>query len=142
MIADRETVQDHLNPKTYKLIDLVTGEEIPVDVFVEKHKGNYWEKAYAKTLAEYIKCGTGRSIEVLAYLLEKKNGDNLIFGSQRSLAEKLKISTKIVSATITALKKKGLVKQVSPACLMLDPTCISSGNKIKGVILMRTWKEF
>ncbi len=141
MIKERTEINDHFNPRTYKLTDLVTGEEIPVDIFMEKHSKSRWQKAYAKTLAEYIRCGSGRSIELLAYILEKKDGNNMLFKSQRELAKELNMSTKIISTTITALKDKLLLKQIKPGVFMLDPQCISSGDKVKGVMLMRSWED-
>ena len=64
--------EKYFNPATYMVIDRVTGEELNVDIFIEKASTAGWQKAYAKTVSEYIKCGDGKSVDLLAYIIENK----------------------------------------------------------------------
>ena len=39
---------------TYSIINDRTGEVVPVDMFIERIPKAYWERSYARVLAEYI----------------------------------------------------------------------------------------
>ncbi len=80
---------DYINPATYMLIDRITGEEIDIKIFIERCNDDYWEKAYAKTIAEYIGLTGSGYNKVLSYLLKEKNVDNMIIGTVRSISQTL-----------------------------------------------------
>ena len=130
---------DYFNPSTYIVIDRITGEEVNVEFFIEKASRKDWEKTYAKTLSEYIKCGDGKSVVLLAYLLEKKDIKNIVSGTQRELAAKAKVSLDVVTRTMRALQKKNLIKKVRSGSYMIDPDIMRYGSKSVGIILMREW---
>ena len=132
---------DYFNPATYQVIDRVTGEEVDVAIFVEKARSGGWQKAYAKTLAEYIQCGDGQAVAFLAYILKKKDSKNYIHGTQREFAEKCKVSLSIINRTMKSLEKKGLLKKVRNGCYMLSPEVIRNGSDKMGAIMFRVWKD-
>lgn len=139
----RETVMDHdyFNPKTYQVIDRVTGEEINVDFFIEKTNKNTWQKAYAKTLAEYIQCGDGKAVNLLAYIIKEKDINNMVHGTQRELAKNASVSLDVVTRTMRALQAKKLIKKVRAGCYMVSPDVMSNGSTKRGVIMMRAWGD-
>lgn len=132
---------DYFNPATYMVIDRVTGEEVNTSIFIERVKTGGWQKAYAKTLADYIQCGDGQAVNFLAYVLKNKDSKNYIYGTQRELAEKCSISLAIVNKTIKSLEKKKLLKKVRNGCYMLSPEIIRNGNDKIGTILFRVWGD-
>ena len=133
--------EDYFNPETYLVIDKITGDELDVSIFIEKASVNGWQKAYAKTLSEYIKCGDGKSVDLLAYILEKKESNNLLHGTQREIAEKSKVSLAVVSRTMAALMDKKLIKKVRSGCYMVSPNVMAKGNKKVGAMIFRLWGD-
>lgn len=132
---------DYFNPATYEVRDKVTGEILDVAFFVEKVRQSGWQKAYAKTLAEYIKCGDGQAVNFLAYMLEKKDPKNQILGTQRELSQKCGVSLSIVSKTIKSLERKGLIKKIRNGCYMLSPDVMRNGSDKVGTIMFRMWRD-
>ncbi len=133
--------KDYFNPSTYMVIDRISGEEVNVGIFIEKASVNGWQKAYAKTLAEYIKCGDGKSVDLLAYIIENKDQSNLLHGTQREIAKNAKVSLAVVSRTIKALTDKDLLKRVRSGCYMVSPSVIANGNKKVGAMMFRLWGD-
>ncbi|WP_150137957.1 replication/maintenance protein RepL [Candidatus Enterovibrio escicola] len=132
---------DYFNPATYEVRDKITGEILDVSIFIERAKQNGWEKAYAKTLGEYIKCGGGQATEFLAYILEKKDPRNMLYGTQREFAAKTGVSLPVINKTMKALEQVNLIKKVRSGAYMLSPNVIRNGSNKTGVILFRLWKD-
>ena len=90
--GDNVKEESYFNPGTYMVIDRVTGEEINVSIFIEKASVNGWQKAFAKTLSEYIKCGDGKSVDLLAHIIENKDSrTNLSTALRESLRKNQKL---------------------------------------------------
>ncbi len=134
-------MHDYFNPETYMVIDRVTGEEVRVDIFIEKANSSGWQKAYAKTLSDYIKCGDGKAVDFLAYMIDKKDASNIIHGTQRELAVKSKVSLSVVAKTIKALQDKGLIKIIRSGSYLLSPYVMRNGNKNIGAMIFRLWGD-
>lgn len=133
---------DYFNPATYMVIDRVTGEEVNASIFIEKASSNGWQKAYAKTLAEYIQCGDGKAVDILAYLIKQKDANtNMIHGTQREIAAKANVSLAVASKTMKALSDKGLLKKVRSGCYMLSPEVMRNGSTKVGAMMFRLWGE-
>ncbi len=132
---------NYFNPSTYQVIDRVTGEEINVGFFIEKTNKNAWQKAYAKTLSEYIKCGEGKAVNLLSYIIKEKDVNNMLHGTQREIARKAEVSLDVVTRTMRALQAKKMIKIVRSGCYMLSPEVMSNGSTKKGVIMMRMWGD-
>ena len=134
-------MHDYFNPETYMVIDRITGEEVNVDIFIEKASQTGWQKAYAKAVSEYIKCGDGKSVDLLAYMISAKDYSNLIHGTQREIAEKSKVSLAVAARTMKALTEKSLLKKVRSGCYMLSPKIMANGSKKVGVLVFRLWGD-
>ena len=132
---------DYFKPKTYQVIDRVTGEEINVDFFIERTNKNLWQKTVAKTISEYIKCGDGKSVNLLAYIIKEKDINNMLHGTQRELAREAGVSLDVVTRTMRALQAKKLIKKVRAGCYMVSPDVMSNGSTKRGVIMMRAWLD-
>lgn len=128
-------------PGRYSLIDTHTGEAIDVHILIEQVNKGRWQKAYAETIAEYIKCGGGKAVDFLAYIIENKDHENNLHGSQKELSEKSGVSLTIVSRTLVLLKNKNLIKQVRNGCYMVYPKLMANGNKLAGAVLLRHWGD-
>ena len=133
--------ETHFNPETFLVMDRITGEEVPMQFFIEKVSGGYWEKAFADVLAHYIGVTGSSYNKVLAHLIESKDIENRVFGTQQEIADKLKVNKSAVSKVMVLLKKKGMVKIIRNGCYMLTPKMIRHGGRIRGVIMMKVWEE-
>ena len=136
-----KTEESHFNSETYAVICRITGEEVPVQIFIEKASKEYWERAYAKTLAEYINVSGSNPNKVLAYLIKNKNVDNYILNTVRGIADELKISKTHVSDVFKVLKDKGFLKKMRNGCYFLSPEILRHGSKTRGAMLLRLWDE-
>jgi len=132
---------DYFSPDTYAVIRRDTGEEVPIDIFIKKAKAGYWEKAYAKTLAEYIGLSGSSTNKLLAYLIKNKTADNMILGTVRSISDELNISPGTTNKLFETLKKKCFLKHVRSGCYMLSPGLLRHGSNTRGAMMMRIWHE-
>lgn len=132
---------DYFNPATYMVVDRITGEEVNVEIFIEQAGVKGWQKAYAKTVSDYIKCGDGKSVDLLAYIIKEKDNNNLLHGTQRELAKLSGVSLAVVARTLSALTKKGLLKKVRSGCYMVSPKIMANGNKKVGAMIFRLWGD-
>lgn len=122
------------------VVDRVTGEEVDMHIFMDKVNKSGWEKAYAKTIADYINCSGDKSSQLLAWII-KSRVNNLIHGTQAEIAEGSKVSLPVVKRVMKRLTEKGLIKKVRSGCYMVTPKMIRNGNSVKGAIMMRTWED-
>jgi DNA-binding IclR family transcriptional regulator len=92
-------------------------------------------------LSEYIQCGEGKSVNILAYFIKEKDNNNLIQGTQREIAARANVSLSVVSRTMKALEAKGMLKKVRSGCYMLSPEIMRYGETIRGSIMFRLWGD-
>ena len=134
--------QDYFNPATYMLIDRVSGEELDVAIFVKEAGADYWEKVYAKVLAEYIgMSGSKASANILAYLIREKTPQNMVLGTVREIAVACDTTPKTVTALFNRLKQNDLLKMVRSGCYLITPKMIRYGSKTRGAMVLRLWGE-
>lgn len=132
---------EYFNPSTYEVTDKVTGDVVDIQLFIERVNKDKWEKAYAKTLAEYIGIGGGAASKVLAHLISARDSKNLILGTQAEISKELKISKKSVSTVFKVLRERDMLKEIRSGCYFLSPKVIAYGNRIHGAMLLRIWGE-
>ena len=131
---------DYFNPATYAVIDRVTGEEIDVAIFLEKASSKYWERAYAKTIAEYIGVGGNGATKVLAYIIKEKNVDNILIQTVRGIGKETSVDPKTVSEVLKTLREKDLVKKMRNGVYLVSPHLMRHGSKTRGAMLLRLWE--
>jgi len=132
---------DYFNPDTYMVIDRVTGDEVPVQIFIKEASAGYWEKAFAKTLSEYIGVTGASTHKVLAYLVKNKTSNNLINGTVREIAKNCEVNPRTVSSLFVTLQKSGYLKLIRSGCYMLSPKIMRHGSNNKGAMLLRLWGD-
>ena len=125
----------------YMVVERETGDVIPVDVFLEAVPPGYWEKAYAKTLAEYIGVVGNASSTILAWVLTHKDSNNLIHGSFAEIAEECATTRATVNALFQKLYKKELLKKIRNGCYMVSPEILRHGSKTRGAMVLRLWRD-
>jgi len=132
---------DYFNPATYAVIDRITGEEVEIDIFIEKVKKGYWERAYASTLALYFGMSGSKSVDVLAYILSKKDHNNLFVYTWEEVQEDLGISKMTVAKVVKKAIAKGFIKKVRNGKYLISPTLLRHGSDIKGAMILKLWGD-
>ena len=125
----------------YALLNKETGEVLDMAVFVKRLEGKYWEKGYAKTLAEYIGLAGSSSANILAHMLKVKDSNNLVLGTVREIAKSSDTAPKTVSLLFKRLGEKNLLKKVRSGCYMLSPDLLRYGSNTKGAMMVRVWGD-
>ena len=132
---------DRLNPATYELRDVITGEVLDIAVFIQDATKNGWEKAYTDTLAQYIGITGDSPSKVLAYFISEKDGMNRIVNTVRGIAEDTETSIATVSKIVKLLQKNDLIKMARNGVYMLTPKMIRYGSTTSGAMLLRIWDD-
>lgn len=134
-------MHDTFNPATYQVIDVVTGEVVDMAIFIEKVEKSGWEKAYAKTLADYINCAGDKSSMLLAWIISNREKGNLIHGTQAEIADMSKVSLPVVKRVMRKLVEKDFIRKIRSGTYMVTPKMIRNGNNVMGAIMVRTWYD-
>jgi hypothetical protein len=126
---------------TYSIINDRTGEIIPVDMFVERIPKMYWERSYARVLAEYIGVAGTATNKVLAWLIKNKDSNNRIIGTFAIIAKECGTTVPTVSTLFQKLYKRELLKKVHNGVYMLSPNLLRHGGQNKGAVLFKKWDD-
>lgn len=126
---------------TYTVINDRTGEIVPVNMLIERVPKEYWERSYARLLAEYIGAGGNITSNVLAWLIKNKDSNNRIVGTFAFIAKECSTSVPTVSTLFQKLYKKGMLKKVRNGVYMLSPSLLRHGGANKGAILFKKWDD-
>ncbi len=133
--------KDYFDPTRYKVIDSQTGEEVPIQIFIDQSQSEYWERAYAKTLAEYVNLAGSSAATVLAHFLKIKDSKNQVHGTHREMAEDLNVAKSTVTTVITTLQENNMIHLIRNGCYMLSPHVIRHGSRTQGAMVLRLWKK-
>lgn len=140
-MKDNYRVPSQFNPATYMVVDRVTGEEVDIKIFIEQVGKDKWEKAFAKTVAEYIGAGGNSACYVLAYIIRNHNAQNLVLATYEEIARECKCSQTTVGKVFKALYAKKLMREIRGGCYFLSPKVMSYGKKGHGAMLLRLWSK-
>jgi len=127
--------------ENFIIVNKSTGEAIPVDIFIEQIPDDYWEKAYAKMLAEYIGVTGTATNKVLAWLITNKDSNNMVIGTLSKIAKECDTTVPTVSTLFQNLYKREFLKKVQNGVYMLSPSILRHGNATKGAILFKKWGD-
>jgi len=134
-------MKDYFDPERYAVFDKETGEEMPVQIFLQDVKPEYWEKAYAKTLAEYFDLVGDAPTRVLTHILKSKDANNMVYGTVREFAESVGVAKGTISNVMKKLRDHGFIKMIRSGAYMLSPKVIKHGSYTRGAMVMRLWNE-
>lgn len=124
-----------------RYINEATGEVQEFDVIEQTDKDFNFDKLWLGHILNSLDIIGNKKIKVLNWLLENKNSQNQILGTQREIAEKTKVSTPVVTETMGMLIDTNLLKKVRNGLYMLNPDVLfKGGNKQRLNILMK-YKE-
>lgn len=123
-------------------INANTGETINVQVFeIEKRDFNI-EKILGGHIVEVLKLLGGKKIQVVMYILENRNSDNLILGTQRKIAKKIGASLETVNETFRILQESGFLTQEGQGIYKISSNIMFKNSKDNGINVLYKYKNF
>ena len=130
---------DQAVDQKYGIIDLETGEVMPINV--QEANSGRWDKVWAKSLADLMDLTGDSRTRVIAYLLRKKNSQNVIYASMRTIAGDTGVSLKTVNRTIKQAIESHHMIRLAQGVIMFSPHVIQPGSRPQGMAVLRRWKE-
>lgn len=124
----------------YTIVD-ENGVVVNMDIFVESYNQSGWQKAFSKTVAEYINCSGDKSSKFLAWLISQKDGNNFVHGTLAEMASKSEVSLSAVKRVMKTLNDKKMIKRVRSGTYMITPHMMRAGGKGRGAALIRIWDD-
>lgn len=104
-----------------------TGEVIEVKEIQQSGDFNF-NKIWLSILMQLLDCIGNKKTLVINYLLQNKNSDNLIIGTQRQIATQVGVSLPVVHDTIKAMISINAIKKTSIGVYQLNPNMIFKGK--------------
>lgn len=125
-----------------QLMNLSTGEVFDASNFIIEDCDFNFEKAWVLHIADIFKLIGNKSIQILTYFFENKNGDNLVFCTQRGIANSLDVSQMTVNTVIQELKEANIISMPQQGVYRVNPDLIfKGGHKKRMNVLFQYNKE-
>jgi len=118
----------------------IIGSPIIAPTLTTKVPRGKFEITYTAELFNIMKELGNRKIEVFAYLLDNKDGNNSINITNTQIAEKTGISRKTVIETMKILQEANLIARHN-SVVMISPNLMVKGNQLREAWLMRKYEE-
>lgn len=118
----------------------ILGEPIVVPEITVRVPRGQFEVVYTSELFDVMRQMGNRKIELFAYLLDKKDGNNCVNTSIRSLSKETGMSYLTVQKTLKILKDADLISQKG-SVYMISPRLMLKGNQVREAYLMRKYVE-
>ena len=138
-MTQKENSEDHKDDE-YGIINLRTGKIQDIKIY-EDPTSKRWDKVWAKTLAELLELTGESRTRIIAYLLRKKNYENVILATVRKIADDVGVSSKTVNKTLLQMQEAGFIHRLHNGVIMFSPHIIQPGKSWRGVAVMRRWKS-
>ena len=119
--------------KTTKYTDETgTHEMTETEVFKKYYGGPHFYRVWLSDLLYHLNLiSNSRQMDVLFYILDNVNSDNLFIGTNRAIAETTKASTKTVNTIIKKMIEADLITMKQRGVYMIKPTLLIKGNNIR-----------
>ena len=117
-----------------------TGEIIDVDVVVKEIPRTGFSITYLSTIVSLIENVGNKKMQVVKYILQNMNPQNMLIETVREIAERSGCSKQTVNQTLQLLESAGIIARKT-GCIMLTPKLIHKGNAQKERFLMMKFNE-
>ena len=119
--------------KSTKYID-ETGEHemTETEVYKKYYGGSHFYRVWLSDLLYHLNLiSNSRQMDVLFYILDNVNSDNLFIGTNRAIAEATKASTKTVNTIIKKMIEADLITVKQRGVYMVKPTLLMKGDNVR-----------
>jgi DNA-binding Lrp family transcriptional regulator len=118
----------------------IVGDPIVCPEITTKVPRGKFEVVYCSQLFDIMRELGNRKIEVLAWLLDNKDGNNCINETNTQIARSVGVSRPTVIDTLAVLSDAGLITRKN-SVIMVSPNLIIKGNQIREAFLMHRFEE-
>lgn len=125
-----------INPETGEII----GEIKRVDVVVKEVPRVGFAITYLSTIINMIESIGNKKMQVVKYVLQNMDSNNLLLQTIREIAAGCKCSVQTVNDTLKVLESAGIIARKTGA-VMLSPKLVHKGNAHRERILMTKFYE-
>lgn len=114
---------------TETYINRSTGEIEEMQVISIEERDANFAKIWLVHAIEALELLGSKKLQVVLHILQERNIENQYIGTQREIAETLKISTATVSETIKVLVQSDFMKMEQQGVYRINPNVIYQGGK-------------
>ena len=135
-------MKNTISQKIETWINQETGEVREVQEIDVKATDVGFEKIWIGMILAVLDIVGGRKKDIVAYLVSNRvRSENIVFATQRKIAEDVNVSLKTVTETIQALKRQKIITQVTPGCYRINPGVIWRGSHLSRMAIMAKFSE-
>ncbi len=119
--------------KSTKYVD-ETGEHemTETEIYKKYYGGPHFYRVWLSDLLFHLNLiSNSRQMDILFYILDNVNNDNMFIGTHRDIAEKTKASTQTVNKIIKKMIEVNLMTVKQRGVYMIKPTLMMKGDNIK-----------
>lgn len=118
----------------------IIGAPIIAPTVTERIPRGKFEITYTAELFDIMRSLGNKKIEVLAYILDHKDGNNALNMTNLQLSKEVGVSRQTVVDTMNILKDAALVARKG-SVIMISPRLMVKGNQLREAWLMRKYEE-
>lgn len=119
--------------KSTKYVDESGEHEMTeTEVYKKYYGGPHFYRVWLSDLLYHLNLiSNSRQMDVLFYILDNVNSDNLFIGTNRAIAEATKASTKTVNIIIKKMIDADLMSMKQRGVYMVKPTLLMKGDNVR-----------
>ena len=133
-VTDIKPVSDE-----WQLVHKTTGEIRELITFTSNNKNHRWEKVYAKSLADMLEIAGEEKMKVIAYMLRKKDYENRVIETVRSISTGTGVSTRTVNRVLKTLEEHNYIHRLRGGLMRFSPHIMVNGHGTVGAAVIRYW---
>ena len=112
--------------------DSGTHEMTETEVYKKYYGGPHFYRVWLSDLLYHLNLiSNSRQMDVLFYILDNVNGDNLFIGTNRAIAEATQASTKTVNIIIKKMVEADLMTIKQRGVYMVKPSLLMKGDNVR-----------
>lgn len=102
------------------------------EVYKKYYGGPHFYRVWLSDLLYHLNLiSNSRQMDVLFYILDNVNSENLFIGTNRAIAEAVKASTKTVNTIIKKMIEADLITIKQRGVYMIKPTLLMKGDNVR-----------
>lgn len=102
------------------------------EVYKKYYGGPHFYRVWLSDLLYHLNLiSNSRQLDVLFYMLDNVNNDNLFIGTHRAISEATKASTKTVNLIIKKMIEADLITVKQRGVYMVKPTLLMKGDNVR-----------
>ena len=119
--------------KSTKYVDEAGEHEMTeTEIYKKYYGGPHFYRVWLSDLLFHLNLiSNSRQMDILFYILDNINSDNIFIGTHRDIAEKTKASTQTVNKIIKKMIEVDLMTVKQRGVYMIKPTLMMKGDNIK-----------